>query len=220
MEKAREERYKRNRAYQRKMGLLSFFSRKKQVAPLHALNYGANENTDDSRKQDLYQEPDILKEIDRHRGTGNQRGQIELWLSNGEVISNLEELALAIPRMKMAQFSEHVNKEKNEFADWVKDVFEEEKLAKHLNRVRTKKQTEAILLTHLKHRHKKEAHLLFLRLFTKAQGQVQERDISKAQTSIQHLKELLNLDIITDKEAKHFTYFIKELEVDMSLAKL
>ena len=46
-------------------------------------------------------------------------------------------------------FKHHVNEMKNDFANWIKDVFKEEKLAKELFKTTDKDKTQIIILKHV-----------------------------------------------------------------------
>lgn len=61
------------------------------------------------------------------------------WLCDGQILKNLKELALALKKMKKEVFNYHVTKEKNDFVNWIKDVFGEEKLAFELKKTKTAK---------------------------------------------------------------------------------
>jgi len=68
------------------------------------------------------------------------------WVHNGPIIRDLRELHEAIrDTMTDEQFTHHVSKEKNDFAQWVADVLEDDTCAKALRRVRTRKSTQKAL---------------------------------------------------------------------------
>jgi hypothetical protein len=54
------------------------------------------------------------------------------YLNNGKVISTLDELAQILPSLSEGIFSYHVNDHKNDFANWISDVFGEKSLAKQI----------------------------------------------------------------------------------------
>ncbi|MBI2652046.1 hypothetical protein HYX00_01155 [Candidatus Woesearchaeota archaeon] len=64
----------------------------------------------------------------------NVRDENCFWSNDGQIIKNLAELPHALKRMKRQTFSYHVNKEKNDFATWVRDVFGDVDLADKLNK--------------------------------------------------------------------------------------
>ncbi|MBI4143543.1 hypothetical protein HY487_01520 [Candidatus Woesearchaeota archaeon] len=54
------------------------------------------------------------------------------WVNNGPILKNIEELANYLPEMPNEAFQHHVNSEKNDFSNWVKDVIGDQKLANDL----------------------------------------------------------------------------------------
>lgn len=54
------------------------------------------------------------------------------WVNNGPILKNLEELANALPEMSNETFHHHVNNEKNDFSNWIRDAIGDEKLANDL----------------------------------------------------------------------------------------
>ena len=60
------------------------------------------------------------------------------WVNNGPVIRNLNEMADALACMQDEIFRYHVNEEKNDFGNWVRDVLKDEKLAGDISRVKSK----------------------------------------------------------------------------------
>lgn len=65
----------------------------------------------------------LLKEV---------KGEEAFRLSDGSVINNLEQLYLRFKGMDQAVFTHHVNSQKNDFGNWIKDVYKDEKLANEL----------------------------------------------------------------------------------------
>ena len=54
------------------------------------------------------------------------------WCNNGPVLKNLEELANFLPEMNEDTFRHHVNNDKNDFSNWVRDIIGDQKLADNL----------------------------------------------------------------------------------------
>ncbi|RKX83359.1 MAG: hypothetical protein DRP57_08055 [Spirochaetes bacterium] len=72
------------------------------------------------------------------------------WLCDGTTLKNLSELLEALKVMSRETFIYHVNSEKNDFAKWIEDVIKDEKLARDLRKVKTKRDTIKILKERIK----------------------------------------------------------------------
>lgn len=66
-------------------------------------------------------------------------GERCFWVNNGPVLRNLDELYAALSEMKKETFSHHVNKDKNDFSAWIRDVISDQKLAEDIAKAKTKK---------------------------------------------------------------------------------
>ena len=62
----------------------------------------------------------------------------KFFLSTGEVINSVEELMEKLKSMEEHVFKHHVNAERNDFANWIRDVFLDKKLAREIARLKTK----------------------------------------------------------------------------------
>lgn len=60
------------------------------------------------------------------------------WAKNGTVLKNMEDLALNIESMSSEHYSHHVNYEKNDFSNWLREVVKDEILAKDIMHARNK----------------------------------------------------------------------------------
>ena len=60
------------------------------------------------------------------------------WVNNGPIVKNLDELANVLPVLNDEIFEHHVNKEKNDFSNWINDVIGDKKLANDLLSSRSK----------------------------------------------------------------------------------
>ncbi len=65
-------------------------------------------------------------------------GDNVFWLCDGRVLKNSVELADALETMNGDVYSYHVNNEKNDFFNWVRDVIADKKLAILLQKAKTK----------------------------------------------------------------------------------
>lgn len=70
---------------------------------------------------------------------GNVPEDKVFWVNDGRTLRNLQELSLALANMNEETFRYHVNKEKNDFRNWVKDVIKDEKLANDIAKIKSKK---------------------------------------------------------------------------------
>ena len=60
------------------------------------------------------------------------------WVNNGPIVRNLDELAKSLEYMKDETFWHHVNPDKNDFANWARDVLRDEALAESLKKLKSK----------------------------------------------------------------------------------
>lgn len=60
--------------------------------------------------------------------------KLAFWLSNGTVAKNIYELVSAIESCDKGVFQYHVNKEKNDFYNWILNVLADDTLAKKLKK--------------------------------------------------------------------------------------
>ena len=70
-------------------------------------------------------------------------------LCTGVMIKDIKELAFALDYLSEEELNQHVNAERNDFSTWIRDVYGEEKLAKHLWTKQEKKDIQIALLKHI-----------------------------------------------------------------------
>ena len=56
----------------------------------------------------------------------------KFWVVDGTTIKNLEELSQSLRAMNEETFNYHVNENKNDFYNWIKDVIQDEELAESI----------------------------------------------------------------------------------------
>lgn len=66
------------------------------------------------------------------------------WVHDGQILKNVAELSAALKTMSEETFQYHVNAEKNDFANWIGDVFADNDLA---GKVRQASSKEVIIRT-------------------------------------------------------------------------
>ena len=89
------------------------------------------------------------KEASTPKYKRNVKAEHKFWVSDGRELNNLLELAHTIRHMKDETFSNHVNDNKNDFANWIKDCMVEEQLANDLSKYKTKFSNELLILRHI-----------------------------------------------------------------------
>jgi len=70
-------------------------------------------------------------------------------LGDGKKLKNVFELVDSLAGMEEDIFKEHVNEMKNDFSNWIRDVFDEDKLADEISRIEDRFETERKLMRHL-----------------------------------------------------------------------
>ena len=71
----------------------------------------------------------------------------------GVIVKNVNELKDQLQQMDDAEFSHHVNTDKNDFKEWVQHVVNDSDLADQLGKCRTRKAMLAILDSRIDHLH-------------------------------------------------------------------
>ena len=61
------------------------------------------------------------------------------WVCNGSILRNIKDLKDSLLKMDKETFLNHVNKEKNDFAIWVKEITKDETLSKKISKNKTVK---------------------------------------------------------------------------------
>ena len=69
---------------------------------------------------------------------GNVPSDKVFWLSDGQTLQNLADLDRVLKGMKKEVFQHHVNKDKNDFKNWVNDIIGDTDLAGKLDKAKSK----------------------------------------------------------------------------------
>lgn len=91
-------------------------------------------------------EPEVLAKIDLSAASESEGPKMEvepelaIWLANGKTVKSLTELASSLRKMKASDYKEHVNPERNEIAEWVQEVLNNQELARSLRKAKGKMQ--------------------------------------------------------------------------------
>jgi len=60
------------------------------------------------------------------------------YLTDGKILQNMEQLSTSLKDMNETVFKYHVNEDKNDFANWVRDVFGKQELAQKMQQTKNK----------------------------------------------------------------------------------
>ena len=70
-------------------------------------------------------------------------------LKDGRQLKDYRELASALDSLNDDVFNFHVNKDRNDFSNWINDVFQEHELAEHIRHIHNRFEMQAKLYKHL-----------------------------------------------------------------------
>ncbi len=82
--------------------------------------------------------PKIPKQ-DAEKMLANVVEEYVFWCCDGRVLRSMQELKEALKTMTDETFAYHANAEKNDFANWVRDIIKDEKLAEDLRKLLNRK---------------------------------------------------------------------------------
>lgn len=87
----------------------------------------------------------VRKKEDAARILGDVAGDKRFFCHDGCIASNLQELANCLSHMSQMSYEHHVTGEKNDFSNWVRDVFGDVRLANELARSRGRADAARVL---------------------------------------------------------------------------
>jgi hypothetical protein len=70
-------------------------------------------------------------------------------LANGQPVKNVAELAAILDQLEDHVFHHHVSSDRNDFHNWIRDVFEDVELAKKVSGVQDKKHLQLVIYRHI-----------------------------------------------------------------------
>jgi len=71
------------------------------------------------------------------------------FVQDGTILKNVLDLSKQLDNMADDIFKHHVNEMKNDFSNWIRDIFREEKLAEELLKTTDKDKTQLIILKYI-----------------------------------------------------------------------
>ncbi|MBU2634558.1 MAG: hypothetical protein KJ674_04930 [Nanoarchaeota archaeon] len=88
--------------------------------------------------------------IEADKFLSNVPEEHNFWCNNGAEIKNLKELEIALRKMDDDTHDHHVNKERNDFHNWIRDIVQDEKLANELTKKKNRKSTHKTINNRVK----------------------------------------------------------------------
>ncbi len=73
----------------------------------------------------------------------------EFYAIDGNVFDSVKEFSLGLREMNDNTFWHHVTPDRNDFANWVEEIFKDKELAEQLHKAADKTHTEIIVLRHI-----------------------------------------------------------------------
>lgn len=64
--------------------------------------------------------------------------EVSFWLCTNEHLRNLDELAVTLNKVNDEVFKYHVNRDKNDFEAWIRDIISDKELAREISRIKTR----------------------------------------------------------------------------------
>lgn len=74
-------------------------------------------------------------------------------VQDGTKIEDIKQMAMIVEALEDHVFNHHVNSDRNDFANWIEDIFEEKELAEELRSIMDKLNTQRIVLKYLVKKH-------------------------------------------------------------------
>lgn len=105
------------------------------------------ENKNDVKKHDVLAMP--LEITVKRRIMGEVPTTYHFYLNDGRRLKNLHELIDALDDMSDEVFGFHVNDAKNDFANWVENIIQDDLLAKEMKKAKTKVDTQLRVFKHI-----------------------------------------------------------------------
>lgn len=106
--------------------------------------------------------------------TEEVRPEVYFYLANGMTIKNVSGLIVQLKKVKDEVYNHHVTSNNNDFANWIKDIYSDEILAKELMKSKNKKTLIKTLENALKENEKK----------AKEQQKIREKENKKREEEI------------------------------------
>lgn len=131
------------------MVILTIKSKKKTVKKKAVKKKVAKKPAKKAVKKKVSKKKSIKKSFELKKVFGDEC----FYMIDGSVLSDLNELSEAYDRMSEDIFNYHVSEEKNDFANWILNIFQEKELAKNIEKQKTPEKCHVVMLKFfLKHK--------------------------------------------------------------------
>src|SRR3989338_8304837 len=79
-----------------------------------------------------------ISPAEANRILGKVPEQVSFWLCTNQKLFSLRELSAILTNVGDEVFRYHVNRDKNDFENWIRDVIQDRELAREISRIKTK----------------------------------------------------------------------------------
>lgn len=97
----------------------------------------------------------VVKARRSNRGLHDTKPEFYFKLVDGNRIKNLYALANAMEKMPDWVFYHHSNQQRNDFSNWIWDIFRQKRLAEDMSKAQSRLEAQVTLLKHIVSRLKK-----------------------------------------------------------------
>ena len=80
------------------------------------------------------------------RALSNTKPEFYFVLNNGQKMKNLFDLVNALDKMPDDAFYHHVNEQRNDFSNWIRDIFKQKTLVNEISKTKNRLETQVVLL--------------------------------------------------------------------------
>ncbi|OYT32759.1 hypothetical protein B6U93_00605 [Candidatus Woesearchaeota archaeon ex4484_78] len=137
-------------ARQKPLKMVKIFNKKKgEVTSLKKKVVKAHKKPKTVKKSKTKKEKPKIKVVIERKILGQAPERHEFILSDGRRLKNIYQLVDELETMTEDVFRQYVNEFKNDFANWIEDVFEDKSLADELRQIEDRLETQRAILKEL-----------------------------------------------------------------------
>ena len=104
---------------------------------------------DCEKKKEKPKKEAIAKKIVQKKAKEHIKPENYFYLRDGRVLKDMIDLTECLETINNDIFCHHVNDSKNDFSNWIRDIFEKKDLAEEIMQIREPRQIQVIILKHL-----------------------------------------------------------------------